>query len=58
MFAECRLQYGEILGVHAVGDAASEFIVAAADAAEIVFPNPTVSEVLREAVIEAARQRS
>jgi dihydrolipoamide dehydrogenase len=53
-------RYGEILGVHAIGDASSEFIVAAAamiememcvsDAAGIVFPHPTVSEALREAI--------
>src|SRR6185295_19051880 len=51
-------KYGEILGVHAIGDASSEFIVAAAamvetemsaaQASEIVFPHPTVSEALRE----------
>jgi dihydrolipoamide dehydrogenase len=54
-------RYGEILGVHAIGDASSEFIVAAAamvesemcvpHAAEIVFPHPTVSEALREAIL-------
>lgn len=54
-------RYGEILGVHANGDPASEFIVAAAamvetemcasDAREIIFPHPTVSEVLPEAVL-------
>ncbi|HJT87030.1 MAG TPA: dihydrolipoyl dehydrogenase [Bryobacteraceae bacterium] len=53
-------RYGEILGVHAIGDLSSEFIVAAAAmietemcapaAAEIVFPHPTVSEALREAL--------
>jgi dihydrolipoamide dehydrogenase len=53
-------RYGEILGVHAIGDASSEFIVAAAamiememcvsDVAGIVFPHPTVSEALREAI--------
>jgi dihydrolipoamide dehydrogenase len=56
-------RYGEILGVHAIGDASSEFIVAAAamvetemcvaHASEIVFPHPTVSEALREAIIGA-----
>ncbi|HET8550086.1 MAG TPA: FAD-dependent oxidoreductase [Bryobacteraceae bacterium] len=56
-------RYGEILGVHAVGDASSEFIVAAAamveretsasDAIGIVFPHPTVSEALREAILAA-----
>jgi dihydrolipoamide dehydrogenase len=54
-------KYGEILGVHAIGDASSEFIVAAAamvetemcvsDASEIIFPHPTVSEALREAIL-------
>lgn len=52
---------GEILGVHAIGDSSSEFIVAAAamvetemcasHAAEIVFPHPTVSEALKEALL-------
>jgi dihydrolipoamide dehydrogenase len=52
---------GEILGVHAIGDGSSEFIVAAAamiememcvsDASGIVFPHPTVSEALREAIL-------
>ena len=56
-------RYGEILGVHAIGDASSEFIVAAAamverevsaaDAGEIVFPHPTVSEALRAAIVGA-----
>ena len=54
-------KYGEILGVHALGDGCSEFIVAAAimietemcasAAGEIVFPHPTVSEALREAIL-------
>jgi dihydrolipoamide dehydrogenase len=54
-------KYGELLGVHAIGDGSSEFIVAAAamvetgmcveDASEIVFPHPTVSEALREAIL-------
>ncbi len=57
-------RYGEILGVHAIGDSSSEFIVAAAamletetcvsDVAEIVFPHPTVSEALKEAILRAA----
>ena len=56
--------YGEILGVHIIGDSASEFIVAAAvmmetemcvsDVAEIVFPHPTVSEAMKEAILRAA----
>ncbi|HLK65583.1 MAG TPA: dihydrolipoyl dehydrogenase [Bryobacteraceae bacterium] len=59
-------RYGEILGVHAVGDSSSEFIVAAAamvetgmsltDAGRIIFPHPTVSEALREALGAAAHQ--
>lgn len=54
-------KYGEILGVHALGDGCSEFICAAAimienemctaSAGAIVFPHPTVSEALREAVL-------
>jgi dihydrolipoamide dehydrogenase len=54
-------RYGEILGVHAIGNGSSEFIVAAAamvetemraaEAGEIVFPHPTVSEALREAIL-------
>jgi dihydrolipoamide dehydrogenase len=54
-------RFHEILGVHAIGDGSSEFIVAAAamvetemcvaDASEIVFPHPTVSEALREAIL-------
>ncbi len=57
-------RYGEILGVHVLGDLSSEFIVAAAamietemcvsDVAEIVFPHPTVSEALKEAILRAA----
>jgi dihydrolipoamide dehydrogenase len=57
-------EYGEILGVHAMGDASSEFIVTAAaliemelsahHAAEIVFPHPTVSEALRAAVLQVS----
>ncbi len=59
-------RYGEILGVHVIGDQSSEFIVAAAamietemrvsDVAEIVFPHPTVSEALKEAILSAAVQ--
>jgi dihydrolipoamide dehydrogenase len=54
-------RYGEILGVHAIGNGSSEFIIAAAamvetemcvaDASELVFPHPTVSEALREAIL-------
>ena len=55
-------RYGEILGVHAIGDGASEFIAAAAamietemsvsDVDRIVFPHPTISEALKQAVLE------
>ena len=55
-------KYGEVLGVHAMGDASSEVIVtattlvemglSAARAGEVVFPHPTVSEALREAVLQ------
>jgi dihydrolipoamide dehydrogenase len=57
-------RYGEILGVHAVGDLASEFIVLAAamietemraaEVEELVFPHPTVSEALKAAILQAA----
>jgi dihydrolipoamide dehydrogenase len=57
-------KYGEILGVHAMGDSSSEFIVAAAamieseacisDVAGLVFPHPTVSEAMKEAILRAA----
>jgi len=56
----CGAEFGEILGVHAIGDASSEFIIAAAmmvetemsatHASQLVFPHPTVSEALREAI--------
>jgi dihydrolipoamide dehydrogenase len=56
-------RYGEILGVAVLADSSSEFIVAAtalieaelraSHAAEIVFPHPTVSEALREAIRQA-----
>lgn len=56
----CGAEFGEILGVHVIGDASSEFIIAAAamvetemraaSAAELVFPHPTVSEALKEAI--------
>lgn len=55
-------KYGELLGVHAMGDSASEWIVtaaafiemglSAARAGKIVFPHPTVSEALREALLQ------
>jgi dihydrolipoamide dehydrogenase len=53
-------KYGEILGVHLVGNPASELIWGASmmienelrlrDVEEIVFPHPTVSEILRETI--------
>jgi dihydrolipoamide dehydrogenase len=53
-------RYGEILGVHAIGDGSSEFIVVAAamierettasGATALVFPHPTVSEALQAAI--------
>lgn len=55
-------RYGEILGVHAIGDSSSEFIAMAAamietemrvqDVAGIVFPHPTVSEALKAAIVQ------
>jgi dihydrolipoamide dehydrogenase len=61
-------RYGEILGVHAIGDASSEFIVAAAAmvqtgmsatrAGEVVFPHPTVSEALREAILAVHQEHA
>jgi dihydrolipoamide dehydrogenase len=54
-------RHGEILGVHAIGAPASEFIVMgaamiememrAADVAGLVFPHATVSEALKIAVL-------
>lgn len=59
--------YGEVLGVHVVADFSSEFIVAGSalieselpvsDAAQIVFPHPTVSEALGEAIRRAQQGR-
>jgi dihydrolipoamide dehydrogenase len=53
-------RYGEVLGVHALGDLSSECIAAAvtmiememcaAEARELVFPHPTVAEALKQAV--------
>ncbi|MDD4191582.1 MAG: dihydrolipoyl dehydrogenase [Mangrovibacterium sp.] len=55
-------KYREILGVHLVGGACSEMIWGACglieaqlrvqDAQEIVFPHPTVSEIIRETVFQ------
>ncbi|MGD0439886.1 MAG: dihydrolipoyl dehydrogenase [Acidimicrobiales bacterium] len=57
--------HGEILGVHAIGDLSSEFIVAAgamieaemtlAQASEVIFPHPTVAEALHAAILKAQR---
>jgi dihydrolipoamide dehydrogenase len=59
-------KYGNLLGVHAIGDGASEFIFGAAcmiesemrasDVREMVFPHPTVSEALKEAIVRAGRE--
>ncbi len=56
-------QYRTILGLHIIGNYASEIIYGAAvmmetemrvdDIREIVFPHPTVGEVIREAMFEA-----
>jgi len=60
-------EYGEILGVHAIADFSSEFIVAGSAlieselpvsaAAEIIFPHPTISEALGEAIRRARQGR-
>jgi dihydrolipoamide dehydrogenase len=59
-------RYGNVLGVHALGDGVSEFIFGAAwmiememrvaEVRELVFPHPTVSEALKEAVLAAGRE--
>lgn len=56
-------RYGNLLGIHAIGDGSSEFIMAAAfmienemrvsDVRELVFPHPTIGEALKEAIIHA-----
>ncbi len=56
-------KYGQVLGVHAIGGCAGEFICAASAMVEqemtvdtvqrIVFPHPTVSESIREAILHA-----
>jgi dihydrolipoamide dehydrogenase len=53
-------KYGEILGVHMIGNSSSEIIYGAAamietelrikDIREIIFPHPTVSEIIKEAI--------
>ncbi|MDD3628467.1 MAG: dihydrolipoyl dehydrogenase [Actinomycetota bacterium] len=55
-------KYNEILGIHIIGDSASEMIYGAAtfiememtidDVMEIVFPHPTVSEAIKEAICQ------
>jgi dihydrolipoamide dehydrogenase len=57
-------RHGQVLGVHMIGGPCGEFIAAAAamielelcveDVREIVFPHPTISEALKEAVLHAA----
>lgn len=59
-------RYGNLLAVHALGDGASEFIFGAAcmietemragDLREIVFPHPTISEALKEAIVRVGRE--
>jgi dihydrolipoamide dehydrogenase len=54
-------RYGNLLGVHAIGDGSSEFIMAAAfmienemrvsDIRGLVFPHPTIGEALKEAIV-------
>ena len=62
----CKLvvdkKYNRLLGVHVIGNYASEFIVAASilvetqmridDIKELVFPHPTVCEIIREAIFQ------
>lgn len=63
----CKLvidkKYKRLLGCHAIGSYASEFIVAAGimvetqmrltDISELVFPHPTVCEIIREALFQS-----
>ncbi len=54
-------KYGEILGVHMIGDPSSEIIHSAAlmiesemrlkDIEQVIFPHPTVSEIIKETVV-------
>ncbi|MFW6223058.1 MAG: dihydrolipoyl dehydrogenase family protein, partial [Bacteroidota bacterium] len=54
-------KYGEILGVHMIGNPSSEFIYGAAmaiememriqDLSDVIFPHPTVSEIFKETVV-------
>jgi dihydrolipoamide dehydrogenase len=53
-------QYGEVLGVHMIGNPSSEIIYGAAmaienqmrlkDLEQLIFPHPTVSEILKETI--------
>jgi dihydrolipoamide dehydrogenase len=53
---------GKIIGVHLIGSYASEIIISGAmmiecemrvsDVKELVFPHPTVSEIIREAIFK------
>ena len=53
-------RHGKIIGVHMIGNSSSEIIYGAAlmieaemrvrDIKELIFPHPTVSEILREAM--------
>jgi len=53
-------KYGEVLGVHMIGNPASEMIFGAAMAIEsemtldemkeLIFPHPTISEIIKENV--------
>jgi dihydrolipoamide dehydrogenase len=55
-------KYRKIIGVHMIGSYASEIIFGAGlmietemrveDVKELVFPHPTVSEIIREAIFE------
>lgn len=58
-------QYGEVLGVHMLGNPCSEIIYGACMAIEqemtlkemeeVVFPHPTVSEIFKETVLRLRR---
>lgn len=58
-------QYGELLGIHIIGDTCGEFICAAScmmawetrvqDVHAMVFPHPTLSEALREAILHLVK---
>ncbi|OGJ85761.1 MAG: dihydrolipoyl dehydrogenase [Candidatus Raymondbacteria bacterium RifOxyA12_full_50_37] len=60
----CDKKYGQVLGIHMIGGPCSEIIfggsfiieheLRAADLRQIVFPHPTVSEALKEAILHLA----